>query len=83
MLRRVLVPGGLIILLAFYATEWLEASPTQVLITPVDQSFHNHLHTFMSHPKITKHAKQMGYDYTSQKDAHTYGLGQIENLDAQ
>jgi len=71
---RVFIFGGLIILLAFYATDWLEASPTRVLVTLVDDSFHNHLHTFKSHPNITKHAKQMGYAYTSQPDSRAEGL---------
>jgi hypothetical protein len=61
----------LIIALAHVA-EVVAASPDRA---PVDYySFHNQLHTFKAHPKITKHAKQMGYAYTSQPDSRTEGL---------
>jgi hypothetical protein len=48
------------------------------------QNFHNQIHTFESHPNITKHAKQMGYDYTTQPDSRAQGLKYLysDRLDA-
>jgi hypothetical protein len=49
---------------------------------PPSANIHNVLHTFAGKPNITRHAAQMGYDYTSQSDAHTYGVKFITSLNA-
>ena len=41
------------------------------------QNFHNQVHAFVDHQNVSAHAAQMGYDYTTQSDAHTYGLKRI------
>ncbi len=65
--------GAVIILVGLYPAKRLQADST-VPSGLIDSSFHNQLHLFQGDPSINRHAAQMGYDYTTYPDAHTYGL---------